>query len=63
MRVMTGTLLGRVRVAAMGDGGVLGCSRHDGLNRSASRLPSLAGVGPHGKGSPGPPEGLPTIAS
>ena len=47
-------------VATLGDGGVSGCGRHEGgLSRSATRPPSPAGVGPHDRGSPGPPEGPP----
>ncbi len=49
-------------VTTLDDGGVSGGSRHDHLNRSASRPPSPAGVGPRNRGSPGLPEGPPNHA-
>ena len=65
-----GTFRRAVPVFTLGDGGVSGADSrcpsqgrmsgrgwHDGLSRSASRPPSPAGVGPHDRGSPGPPEG------
>ena len=44
--IMTGNFRRAVPVATLGDGGMSGCGRHDGLSRSASRPPSPAGVGP-----------------